>query len=164
MTTVQNQVKKKGKGNVFRLKERIRKPRSKEHSICSKNQKDSHSVPVVADQVEPSRVVISVVPVAVQTVARTIVRVATGLRSHRVKQKKSIKKKFRIKSGKLRPNLQVPVDVVKVLKQNIAGQNVMNKPKQQADDMQDNKLQLTEFISVSELANLMDVSYCRGYR
>jgi len=27
------------------------------------------------------------------------------------------------------------------------------------DDMQDNKLQLTEFISVSELANLMDVSY-----
>ncbi len=28
-----------------------------------------------------------------------------------------------------------------------------------ADDMQDNKLQLTEFISVSELANLMDVSY-----
>jgi translation initiation factor IF-2 len=30
---------------------------------------------------------------------------------------------------------------------------------QQGDDMQDNKLQLTEFISVSELANLMDVSY-----
>ncbi len=29
----------------------------------------------------------------------------------------------------------------------------------QGDDMQDNKLQLTEFISVSELANLMDVSY-----
>src|SRR5690606_10377740 len=28
-----------------------------------------------------------------------------------------------------------------------------------ADDMQDNKLQLTEFISVSELANLMDVTY-----
>lgn len=28
-----------------------------------------------------------------------------------------------------------------------------------ADDMQDNKLQVTEFISVSELANLMDVSY-----
>jgi translation initiation factor IF-2 len=28
-----------------------------------------------------------------------------------------------------------------------------------SDDMQDNKLQLTEFISVSELANLMDVSY-----
>jgi translation initiation factor IF-2 len=28
-----------------------------------------------------------------------------------------------------------------------------------ADDMQDNRLQLTEFISVSELANLMDVSY-----
>lgn len=27
------------------------------------------------------------------------------------------------------------------------------------DDMQDNKLQVTEFISVSELANLMDVSY-----
>jgi translation initiation factor IF-2 len=27
------------------------------------------------------------------------------------------------------------------------------------DDMQDNRLQLTEFISVSELANLMDVSY-----
>ena len=27
------------------------------------------------------------------------------------------------------------------------------------DEMQDNKLQLTEFISVSELANLMDVSY-----
>ncbi|MEP6726197.1 MAG: translation initiation factor IF-2 [Bacteroidota bacterium] len=30
---------------------------------------------------------------------------------------------------------------------------------QSPDDMQDNKLQLTEFISVSELANLMDVSY-----
>ena len=30
---------------------------------------------------------------------------------------------------------------------------------QNPDDMQDNKLQLTEFISVSELANLMDVSY-----
>ena len=29
----------------------------------------------------------------------------------------------------------------------------------QGDEMQDNKLQLTEFISVSELANLMDVSY-----
>ncbi|MEO6933305.1 MAG: translation initiation factor IF-2, partial [Chitinophagaceae bacterium] len=28
-----------------------------------------------------------------------------------------------------------------------------------SDDMQDNKLQVTEFISVSELANLMDVSY-----
>ena len=28
-----------------------------------------------------------------------------------------------------------------------------------ADDMQDNKLQVTEFISVTELANLMDVSY-----
>ena len=27
------------------------------------------------------------------------------------------------------------------------------------EDIQDNKLQLTEFISVSELANLMDVSY-----
>ncbi|MEP6748447.1 MAG: translation initiation factor IF-2 [Bacteroidota bacterium] len=30
---------------------------------------------------------------------------------------------------------------------------------QNPEDMQDNKLQLTEFISVSELANLMDVSY-----
>jgi translation initiation factor IF-2 len=30
---------------------------------------------------------------------------------------------------------------------------------QSPEDMQDNKLQLTEFISVSELANLMDVSY-----
>ena len=27
------------------------------------------------------------------------------------------------------------------------------------EELQDNKLQLTEFISVSELANLMDVSY-----
>ena len=80
--------------------------------------------------------------------------------SHPVNRRKSIRKKSRIRSAKRRPSLQVPVVAVRASRQNTAAKNArkwLTRPVR--TNMQDNKLQLTEFISVSELANLMDVSY-----
>ena len=79
---------------------------------------------------------------------------------HGVRKKKLIKKKFRIKYGKHRPSLQVQADVAKALKQNTVKQKEM-KPQNSklVKQLTDNKLQVTEFISVSEFANLMDVSF-----
>ena len=69
-----------------------------------------------------------------------------------------MKKRYRKKSGKPRPNLRCG-GRGKSLKAKYRGQNEKKWPKQQGDADEDNKLQVTEFISVSELANLMDVSF-----
>ena len=73
--------------------------------------------------------------------------------------RKLIKKKYRKRSGKPRPNYPARSRGGKGLKASYRREKRQEMAEAMGETTDDNKLQVTEFISVSELANLMDVNF-----